>query len=133
MKRLLAGALLAAADLCGACEPALEGAPLARIDSPRYVLAFRTEPARVAVGEHFALLVAACGKDNGEPPSELRVDAHMPAHRHGMNYAASVEPLAPGRWRAEGLLFHMPGDWEFLFDLRGAGPTERLSYPYRLE
>jgi cytochrome c peroxidase len=50
----------------------------------------------------------------------------MPEHRHGMNYAPAVKPLGPGRWRAEGLMFHMPGKWEFLFEVRGAGNTDRL-------
>ena len=36
-----------------------------------------------------------------------------------MNYRVKVAPLA-GRYRSEGWLFHMPGRWEFVFDL-GAG------------
>jgi cytochrome c peroxidase len=44
----------------------------------------------------------------------------MPEHRHGMNYAPEVKPLGPGRWRAEGLMFHMPGKWEFVFEVRAA-------------
>ena len=38
-----------------------------------------------------------------------------------MNYAPAVKPPAPGRWRAEGLMFHMPGKWEFVFELRAGG------------
>jgi len=50
----------------------------------------------------------------------------MPEHRHGMNYRPEVKPLAPGRWRAEGLLFHMPGKWEFVFVVDGERMTSAL-------
>ena len=47
------------------------------------------------------------------PEAELvRVDATMPAHRHGMNYRPSVHNEGAGRWRVEGLLWHMSGLWE---------------------
>jgi hypothetical protein len=53
----------------------------------------------------------------------------MPAHRHGMNYRPSVASLAGGRFRAEGLLFHMPGHWEFIVEIGG----ERLTAPVELD
>ena len=97
-----------------ACTPALEGV---RLESSRFVLVFsKTEP---EIGRHFVLDVAACAK-SGPAPETLKVDAHMPEHRHGMNYAPSVKKLGPGRWRAEGLLLHMPGKWEFVFEIDSA-------------
>lgn len=115
-----------------ACEPGLRGDGVQRVESARYVLAFRTTPATLEVGRHFALDLAACAK-NGAPPQSVNVDAHMPAHRHGMNYAPTVRQIGTNRWRAEGLLFHMPGDWEFRFDLRADGSTDRLAYTHRLD
>ena len=56
-------------------------------------------------------------------PENVAVDAWMPEHRHGMNYRPTVTRLAPGRWRAEGLMFHMPGRWELVFTVDG----ERLA------
>ena len=56
----------------------------------------------------------------------------MPEHRHGMNYAPEVKPLGPGRWRAEGLMLHMPGKWEFVFEVRAAGTTDRLARDFLL-
>ena len=38
-----------------------------------------------------------------------------------------------GRYRAEGLMFHMPGRWEFLFEVRGADGTERFGHSVRVE
>jgi len=102
--------LLAAAALsfpAWACDPAIEGT---RLESARYVLAYKAQ--KVSVAEHFALDVAACAKPGHPPPESLKVDAHMPEHRHGMNYAPQVKPLGPGRWHAEGLMLHMPGRWD---------------------
>ena len=51
----------------------------------------------------------------------------MPAHRHGVNYRARVSPQGDGRFRAEGLLFHMPGKWQLVFDVERPDRTERLT------
>jgi hypothetical protein len=56
----------------------------------------------------------------------LAVDATMPAHRHGMNYRPSLHPLGDGRWRVDGLLFHMAGAWELTWDVRLGERRERL-------
>lgn len=83
---------------------------------------WRAEPSPLRVGQPFALLVTLC-------PAQarlLRVDAHMPEHRHGMNYRASIKPLGEGRWRVEGLLWHMSGRWELSLDLQSQGKEHRL-------
>src|SRR6185295_17534432 len=49
------------------------------VDSPRYTVSYRTQPARISVGEHFALDFSVCGKDSRPPPSAVVVDAWMPA------------------------------------------------------
>jgi len=97
--------------------PGLEGT---RLESAKYALAYQVAP--IAVGQHFAIEIGACAKA-GTPPQALSVDARMPEHRHGMNYRPEVKRLAPGRWRAEGLMFHMPGRWELAFFVDG----ERLA------
>ena len=109
-----------------ACTPALEGT---RLESPRFILAFK--PERISVAEHFALDIAVCAKSPTAVES-LRIDAHMPEHRHGMNYAPQLKSIGAGRWRAEGLMFHMPGRWEFVFEIRAAGKTDRLAHPITL-
>jgi cytochrome c peroxidase len=109
-----------------ACEPALEGT---RLESPRFVLAFK--PDAISIAQHFALDIAVCAKSAAKP-DEIKVDAHMPEHRHGMNYAPAVKQTSPGRWRAEGLMFHMPGKWEFVFELRAGGKTDRLASVFQL-
>jgi cytochrome c peroxidase len=80
----------------------------------------------ITVGRHFAIDVQLCPAD----AVLTRVDAQMPEHQHGMNYKPSLKRVggAPdGRWRAEGLLFHMPGRWELRLDVQAAGSLERLT------
>jgi cytochrome c peroxidase len=101
-----------------------------RLESHRFFLSYKTEPVEVA--RHFALEVQVCPKGNNPQPEFLRVDAHMPEHRHGMNYAPTLKALGPGRWRAEGLMLHMPGRWEFVFDLRAGGTSDRLAHAFQL-
>ena len=106
-------AIGAAAD---ACEPALSGTDAQRIAGQHYVLAWRSAPA-IKLAEFFGLEIAVCAKDGGAGPAALRVDARMPAHQHGMNYRPKVAALGDGRFAASGLLLHMPGRWEFVFDV----------------
>jgi cytochrome c peroxidase len=116
----VAGAATLLASPARACTPPVEGT---RLESARHVLTYKV-PA-VQVGAHFALDVSACAK-SGPAPEALKVDAHMPAHRHGMNYAPKVSAIGPGTWRAEGFLFHMPGGWELVFELRSGGVSDVL-------
>ncbi len=108
------------------CRPELAGA--ARIESKGYVLAYRTEPAKIRIGEHFMVDFIICAKDASVAPTAVRVDATMPEHRHGMNYRPSVTRRGPHQFRAEGLLFHMPGRWDFSFEVQGAGTHERITH-----
>jgi hypothetical protein len=120
MLMLLGGALPAAA--CPLPAPALQqGAAQAT---------WKVEGAPIAVGKHFAIEVRVCPFD----AVLTRVDATMPEHQHGMNYRPSIQRVGnskDGRWRAEGLMFHMPGRWELRLDVRldvqAGGRTEKLT------
>ena len=112
---------LVAIGTAAACEPPpLEKAT--RIDGARHVILFRSLPEVPPLNAPFVLEVALCARD-GSAVRQPRIDAWMPAHRHGMNYRTSVAALAGGRFRADGLLFHMPGRWEFVVEIGG----ERLT------
>jgi hypothetical protein len=117
----LALGLLAAQAGAQTCGEAL-GAGARRIDAPQFQLAYKLLPDPVPVGKHFAIDFVLCPQGGAAAPAEVRVDASMPEHKHGMNYRPSVKMLAPGQYRAEGLMFHMPGRWELVFELRGPNP-----------
>jgi hypothetical protein len=124
IRSALAGLLFASPAL--ACDPALPGSDARRVEGERYVLAWRALPGPIRLGEFFALEIAVCARSGASPPAALRVDAQMPEHRHGMNYRPSVARAGEGRFIASGLLFHMPGRWEFSFELRAAEQSETL-------
>jgi len=93
-----------------------------------YVVHWRSAPAELPVGEPFAL--EAWVADARAPEVllagvELEVDAAMPQHGHGMTRRALVTRASDGSWRAEGLLFHMPGEWRLYFDVRNGPLLER--------
>ena len=128
----LSAALTIPASGASACEVPAGFDPLARVESRGVVVAFKPVPAPIVVGRHFALDAIVCAKE-GAAPSALRVDAQMPEHRHGMNYRARVAAQGEGRWRAEGLLFHMPGRWQFVFDVERGPERERLTRDHVVE
>jgi hypothetical protein len=128
VRRWLVGAALvahlAAAPAAPACD--LPGGAAQKLQSSAHTVLFRTAPLKV--GEHFAVDFAVC-----PPPESVRVDAWMPEHRHGMNYRPDVRALGGGRYRAEGLMLHMGGNWELVFEVRSGGKTERLTHRMQLE
>lgn len=120
---LLSAAWLLLCSPAWACLPGFENA--AKLSNKDLSLSYRSDPAPIPLGKPFALEIAVC-----PPPRGLAVDAHMPAHRHGMNYRPSIRDLGNGRYRAEGLVLHMPGAWELVFDIEGESSRARLTAPH---
>jgi hypothetical protein len=90
-------------------------------------IAYRTEPAKIAIGKPFSIEVVACvGGEKRMAPSRIRVDAGMPTHGHGMNYTPSESKLGPGHSTFDGLVFHMPGRWQITFDIFEGEKRRRL-------
>jgi hypothetical protein len=118
-------ALCCAAGHAQGCGADLAGAKT--LEAANQTLMFRTEPTKIVVGRHFAIDVVVCPKAGVAPPEQVIVDAHMPEHRHGMNYKPSIKALGGGRFRADGMMFHMPGRWEFRFEIEGKGGREQLT------
>jgi hypothetical protein len=101
--------------------------------SDQYMIALRPDPMRLEVGLPFTLLLNVCTKA-GEPAELVQVEATMPEHKHGMNYAPTIKRGEDGRFRVEGMLFHMPGSWEVAFDVRAAGrDPQRLTHDFVLK
>jgi hypothetical protein len=129
---LLLGTVLMGAAAGGAappCDPPRGFTPRGRLASGDLVVFYRTLPAAIEVGRHFTVEAVVCGA----AARVLRVDADMPEHRHGMNYRARVSAAGDGRYVAEGLLLHMPGRWQLLFDVERDGRAERLATDLVLE
>jgi hypothetical protein len=106
------------------CAPEMKDARHAESDA--YAVAYRFSPGKPGVSRHFSVEVAVCPKAGAPEAASLKVDARMPAHGHGMNYAAKVRALGGGRFQADGLMFHMPGQWEIVFDIAAGKSSGRV-------
>lgn len=129
----MAGALaLAVSPGASACGEALRGVT-DRVENARYEIVFAATPGPIEPGKHFSLEIAVCPRAGVEAPGALAVDAVMPEHRHGMNYRPVVVARGAGSYRADGLMLHMPGRWDVLFDLVTGTGTERLVATRQIE
>ncbi len=97
-----------------------------------YEVMLTTDPATVPVNEHFVVEAQVRSLDGGEVPDTIQIDADMPAHGHGMNTKPRLTSLGDGKWRAEGMLFHMPGEWELYVYVGRDKAMERAAFPLKL-
>ena len=58
----------------------------------------------------------------------MDVDADMPTHNHGMNTDPVVTELGDGTYRAEGMQFHMTGDWRVTVAVDDGDSYERTFF-----
>lgn len=67
----------------------------------------------------------------------VQLDAVMPKHGHGMNYRSALTSVSSDPqssvFRAEGLLLHMPGQWQWRVKVRVAGQTETLKADFSIQ
>ena len=85
----------------------------------RFVVRIAPAPDPIPLNEFFTLdVVVADAAAPSEPLQDvaIAVDATRPAHGHGMNTAPSFERTSGGV-RVQGLLFHMPGEWQIWVDV----------------
>ncbi len=68
----------------------------------------------IPLAQPFSVLVSVCSET---ALGQMRLDAIMPAHQHGMNYTPKVTALGDGTFRVDDMLFHMPGLWELQVDV----------------
>ncbi|MHC4378783.1 MAG: cytochrome c peroxidase [Planctomycetota bacterium] len=101
-----------------------EFARIASDDAP-YVIEWRPAGGEVPQNEPFDVEVRVLDKTTGAPIDdvELKVDAGMPHHGHGMNVVPEHSDTGEGEWLAQGLLFHMGGEWTVTF-VGACAPTE---------
>lgn len=89
------------------------------------------QPDPIPLNKMFALTITVSAADEharAASGTTVAVDARMPAHNHGMNLQPRVTSVGDGRFRADGLLFHMPGTWELYVDVTRAAEMERATF-----
>jgi YtkA-like len=120
----------ALASLAFACPTPEQG--FLRLATPDAEVAYRWDPAELKVGRFFAAEVVACKAPSPEPVREIRLDATMPAHGHGMNYRPAAAQTAPGHYKFTGLMLHMAGTWRVTIDLVQGTKRTRLTHEVKL-
>ncbi len=98
-----------------------------QLTASNVTLDYRLIPDIAAVNQALALEVVVCPKQGAAMPENVRVDTRMPAHGHGMNYRPTSTQLSAGHYRFNGLILHMPGRWQLMFDVIQAGQRTRLT------
>lgn len=88
---------------------------------------------RIPMAQHFALEVQLCDKGGTSNAQLRKADASMPAHKHGMNYRPTIKPLGNGRFRIDGMMLHMAGQWEFAFEVQAGKERMRLTHDVRVD
>lgn len=137
-------ATLLALVLAGACAtappPGTEPGPSDWHVEPsrkgRFVVEWRAVPDPIPFNRPFELEVRLT---DGADPSRaladapLSVQALMPGHGHGMLRATRTTHVGDGLYRVEGMLFHMEGAWEVLFEVRSDAGVDRAVTEVRLD
>ncbi len=82
---------------------------------------------------HFSLELAVKPAKADAGPIKVAVDADMPAHRHGMHTKPEVTGEGENRYKVDGMLFHMKGEWVIMVDVTGEEVTERATFPVLIE
>ena len=132
---LLVAALVSATPALADCPLDLGHGTGIVVYSDRYMLALRPDPMRIEVGQPFAMLMNVCTK-GGDPAELVAVEATMPERKQGTNHPPTLLSTGNGRYRVEGLLFPMPGNWEVAFDVRSGdtgGEIQRLTHDFVLK
>lgn len=135
MRLVLAAIFLLLAGMAQslACQMPVLDAARALSDDKGFALAWRFVPEKPKIGEFFAVEFAVCNRAAPATPETLRVDATMPAHRHGMNFQPTIAAIGPNIYRAEGMMFHMPGKWQLAFEQRAPGGAARVTTDIEIE
>jgi YtkA-like len=112
----LVSALTAGFAMAAQCGASIATQGRQVVSSGDYSVSFAPSVWPLPVGQFFSIDVAICaasgaGVKTDAKPTNVRVDADMPAHKHGMNYTPVVAESGEGSFTAEGLMFHMPGVW----------------------
>ena len=114
-------------------EDALVGGPsTGATDGGTYFIEYVTEPSPIPLSEDFTMrtrVTDASGRWIED--ATVVVNALMPTHDHSMNTIPSTDYAGEGWYLTEGMLFHMPGDWQIIIDITAAGAVETSTLPYR--
>lgn len=100
-----------------------------------YQVAVEPEAGTFKMGELHNWLITVKSKD-GAPVEDARiaVDGGMPQHHHGLPTAPAVTAsLGGGKYRVEGVKFHMSGWWELKFAIASPAGEDQAVFNIVIE
>ena len=110
---------------------------IVRPDYGNFAVTVRPSDGVIERNVHFSLEVslqiANGDADADSGVTKVTVDADMPAHRHGMNTQPEITEEGNHRYRVDGMVFHMAGDWVITVDIARGNESERASFPVFVE
>ncbi|MBX2878490.1 MAG: amidohydrolase [Granulosicoccus sp.] len=94
-----------------------------------------TPESKIAVSKPFSTEVNLCGNHGSD--TQIKLDARMPAHGHGMNYkpehSSISSTLEASTVTVDGLVLHMPGNWEWVVEIRADGERKVLTRDFTVQ
>ncbi|MDB4222648.1 amidohydrolase [Granulosicoccus sp.] len=89
----------------------------------------------ITVSQPFSAVITVCDEQASDMSATL--DARMPAHGHGMNYTPEITVLEQNQQylkvRADGLVLHMPGSWEWIVNLKSTDSKKSITHEFKLQ
>lgn len=80
------------------------------------------------------LTIRDASSDEDVTPVRVVVGGGMPAHGHGLPTQPQVtEYLGGGRYKLEGLMFNMAGEWQLIFEITTGRVTDRVVFDLSIE
>lgn len=87
------------------------------------------QPTTIPVNEYFALDIGLFDdKYKNITAQKITVEAIMPSHGHGMNVSPIVTKVQGSQFIADGLIFHMRGDWQVIVYVDFGNKVEKLTF-----
>ncbi len=87
----------------------------------------------ITLNKHFSLNITLTPDEGASVPTSVSATADMPSHGHGMNTAPETIHEGGQRYRANGMLFHMAGDWSIMVEITAGAKIERAFFPITIE
>ncbi|MFT7462015.1 MAG: hypothetical protein ACI9EF_000351 [Pseudohongiellaceae bacterium] len=97
-----------------------------------YDLAWRSVDGTVPRNEVFDMDVLLLRNGQSLTGPQVRVRGWMPDHSHGLVRTPLVTNLGDGRHRVEGVLLHMRGLWQLMFDVTDGQQTDCVTFELSL-
>lgn len=104
-----------------------------KTDRGNFTVTIQPEGGGITRNQHFSLGVIVEPNAGAATPASVSVDADMPSHGHGMNTKAETIHESGQRYRANGMLFHMAGEWSIMVEISAGGMQERAFFPVSIE